>query len=115
MTQSESKIDLKELQEALIDQPNFLKDLIGRALQKTLDAQFENHIGASRYERTEKREGYRNGYYERQLTTRVGKVSLSVCRDREGTFQPLVFARYHMKWESSFATLLPFQPISETM
>lgn len=94
MTQSENKIDLRELQGALIDNPDFLKDVIGRAVQKIVEAQFETHIGASRYERTEQREGYRNGFYERRLRTRVGNITLTVCRDREGTFQPQVFARY---------------------
>ncbi len=65
MTQPENKIDLKELQGALIDHPDFLKDVIRRALQKIVEAQFETHIGASRYERTDRREGYRNGFYER--------------------------------------------------
>jgi transposase-like protein len=71
-----------------------MKELIEKALQKILNAQFENHIGATRYERTEQRQGYRNGYYERQLRTRVGNIFLRVCRDREGTFQPHLFAKY---------------------
>ena len=94
MTQLENKIDLNDLQEALVDSPDFLKDLLGGALQRIVDAQFENHIGASRYERTEKRTAYRNGHYERQLRTRVGCISLNICRDRDGTFQPQLFGRY---------------------
>jgi transposase-like protein len=94
MTQAENKIDLNVFQEALIDSPDFLKNILSGALQRLVDAQFENHIRASRYERTEKRAGYRNGYYERQLRTRVGCISLTISRDRDGMFQPQLFARY---------------------
>lgn len=94
MTQEEGTIDLKTLQGALIDDPHFMKELVEKSLQKILNAQFENHIGASKYERTEQRQGYRNGAYERQLRTRVGSILLRVCRDREGRFQPQLFARY---------------------
>ncbi len=94
MTQTKNTIALKDVQEVLLDQPDFLRNVIGSALQKMVDAQFEQHIGAYKYERTEERKGYRNGMYERQMKTRVGNITLSVCRDREGTFQPQLFARY---------------------
>jgi transposase-like protein len=45
-------------------------------------------------ERTDERQGYRNGSYQRQLTTRVGRLELEVPRDREGTFQTALFQRY---------------------
>ena len=105
MTQLENKIDLNDLQEALVDSPDFLKDLLGGALQRIVDAQFENHIGASRYERTEKRTAYRNGHYERQLRTRVGCISLNICRDRDGMFQPQLFGRYQRN-EKAFFSLI---------
>jgi transposase-like protein len=53
-----------------------------------------DHLGASPEERTDDRQGYRNGSYKRQLTTRVGRLELEVPRDREGTFRTELFERY---------------------
>ena len=94
MTQTKNTTALQDLQGALLEQPDFMRDMISSVLQRVLNAQFAQHIGAYKYERTEERRGYRNGSYERQLRTRVGGITLSVCRDREGTFQPHLFARY---------------------
>jgi len=52
------------------------------------------HLHAAPHEQTEHRQGYRNGSYVRQLTTRVGMLDLEVPRDREGTFQTSLFDRY---------------------
>jgi putative transposase len=94
MTQVKDKISVDELQAALLDEPEFLKGIVNSALQKILDRQFENHIQAGKYERTEERRGYRNGGYEREIRTRVGSLMLRVSRDRAGTFCPQLFARY---------------------
>ncbi|WP_180984857.1 transposase [Salinibacter ruber] len=37
-----------------------------------------DHLGAGPEERTDERRGYRNGSYRRKLTTRVGRIDLSV-------------------------------------
>ena len=84
----------EQWQEALIDQPDFLKTMIQSAIQKALDMQFAEFIGAGLYERTEERRAVRNGSYQRQLKTRVGSIELDVCRDREGTFRTDLFERY---------------------
>jgi putative transposase len=52
------------------------------------------HLSADRYERTDERAGYRNGYRERQLYTRVGPVTLRVPQTREGSFSSEIFSRY---------------------
>jgi len=106
MTQTKSTIALKDVQEVLIDQPDFMRDVISGTLQKILDAQFEQHIGAYKYERTEERKGYRNGAYGRQLKTRVGSITLSVCRDREGGFQPQLFTRYQRNEKALVMTII---------
>lgn len=94
MTRDHNTNVLEALQEALVDRPDFIKNLIADSLQKILNASFEGCIGASKYERSEERQGYRNGAYHRQLKTRVGSIELKVCRDREGQFQPELFAKY---------------------
>ena len=94
MTQTQDMKVLEVLQAQLIDQPNFLKGLLTGALQKILETDFTAQMGATKYERTEERNGYRNGSYTRQLKTRVGCIELNVCRDREGQFSPELFAKY---------------------
>jgi transposase-like protein len=63
-------------------------------LQEMIRIEFENFIQAGKYERTEKRRGYRNGSYTRMLNTRLGKIELEVYRDREGNFHPSFFEKY---------------------
>jgi putative transposase len=84
----------EQWQECLIDQPDFLKTLVKSAIQKALDTQFKEFIGADPYERTAGRRAVRNGSYQRQLKTRVGSIELDVCRDREGAFRTDLFERY---------------------
>jgi putative transposase len=81
-------------EEALIDDPNFLKEIVQSALQQILEAEMSSHIGAAPYERTDERRGQRNGYKPRILRTRVGTLNLLVPQDREGTFSSQLFARY---------------------
>lgn len=48
----------------------------------------EKHLKAASYERTELREGYANGFKDKQLKTRVGELSLSVPQTRDSDFYP---------------------------
>ncbi len=84
----------KRWQEALINQEDYMREMINKVCQEVLEGEFEKFIGAQAYERTDTRKGYRNGRYTRQLKTRVGSLLLEVCRDREGEFQPELFDRY---------------------
>jgi hypothetical protein len=55
------------------------KDLLmEKVFNQILQAEMTEHLGADRYERSEGRSGHRNGSYERQLTTRVGRLTLEV-------------------------------------
>jgi len=82
------------LQEVLLDEPDFLRQIVERVLQEMLEAEMTEHIGAAPYERTQKRTGQRNGYKPRALRTRVGTLNLLVPQDREGTFSTRLFSRY---------------------
>ena len=83
-----------ENRQAFINQENFSKNALQIFLQDTLEREFNNFIGVEKSERSENRNGYRNGYYERDLNLRIGTITLRVCRDRDGAFQPQVFERY---------------------
>ncbi len=79
---------------ALLEQPAALGKLIETILNQVLEAQVREHLCAGRYERSEEREGYRNGYRERQLSTRVGPLLLRVPQTRDGSFSTEIFERY---------------------
>lgn len=85
---------VKEIQKVLLDDDDFLRALVQENLQKIITTEFENYIQADRYERTEDRQGYRNGTYSRKIKTRVGTIELDVIRDREGHFSTELFRRY---------------------
>lgn len=76
------------------ERPEWLTDLVGWLLQEMLNIEFNEFLGAEPYERSEERQGYRNGYRQRELFTRVGQVTLRVPRDREGRFSTELFERY---------------------
>jgi transposase-like protein len=80
--------------------------LMEKMFNQILDAEMTEHIGASRYERSEDRSGYRNGSYERQLTTRVGRLTLEVPRCKDGSFSTKLFARYQRSEKALVAALM---------
>jgi len=71
-----------------------------------LQAEMTEHLGAEARERTDSRRGYRNGSYERKLTTRVGTLELEVPRDREGTFDTALFQRYQRSEKALVLSLM---------
>jgi len=94
MTDMEYSYMKKILQGGSINQPEFMQNTMQMVLQDALRMQFDKFMGADPYERTESRKGLRNGTYERNLNTRVGTITLKICRDRDGQFKPDLFERY---------------------
>src|SRR5512139_982660 len=81
--------------EALLGQDrDVFKQLLRESLHEVLEAEMTELLGAEPGQRTEARSGYRAGYYQRSLVTRVGKLELRVPRDREGRFSTQLFERY---------------------
>jgi len=97
---------IREMQKVLLDDSDFLKKLIQENLQKILEAEFESKIQAKPYERTDDRQGYRNGTYTRTLKTRVGTLELQVIRDREGKFSTELFDRYQRSEKALVLSLI---------
>jgi putative transposase len=73
---------------------DLLKAMVRESVQQILEAEMSELLGAGKSQRTEGRRGYRSGYYERSLVTRVGKLELRVPQDREGRFSTELFERY---------------------
>jgi len=84
---------------------DWLRDLVEWLYQEMLEMEFTEHVGAERYERTSDRQGYRNGYRDRQLHTRVGTLTLHVPRDRDGKFSTRLFERCQRSERALILTL----------
>jgi putative transposase len=71
-----------------------LKELI----EGRIDAEFEDLVQCGRYERSEERQDYRNGYWTRGLLTTVGHISgLRIPRARSLTFRSSFFGWYQRR------------------
>jgi transposase-like protein len=93
MNKYDIKLD-KENLVALLSKKEGLGELLESVLNQILDAQMGEHLGAEKYEHTDERQGYRNGYRSRQLYTRVGTLNLRVPQTRDGSFSTKIFKRY---------------------
>ena len=68
-----------------------IKELVRGSVEETLNELLEKEAEAltqaARYERSEARQGYRNGHYDRSLTTTSGDVTLHVPRLKGVSFE----------------------------
>jgi putative transposase len=94
MTRKQDSAKQTNWKELMAGQEDFLRPLIQEVVQQVLEAEMDETVGAGKGERTPNRQGYRAGYYDRTLITRVGKLELRVPQDRQGRFRTEVFERY---------------------
>lgn len=88
------------------DRDKALKFLLERILNELMAAESEEQLGAGMHERSESRKDYRNGTRERELTTRIGKLTLQVPRHRNEPFHTMVFENYSRSEASLIATMV---------
>ena len=83
---AEVKINLDNplVQSLLTGDISGLEDLVGKILNAALEEKTKELVGADRYERTEDRKAYRNGYRSRWITTRLGRIQIRVPQLRGG-------------------------------
>ena len=81
-----------------------IKELVRGSVEETLnellEAEAQKLTQAARYERSEARQGYRSGHYDRKLTTTSGDVTLHVPRLKGISFETAIIERYRRR-ESS--------------
>ena len=81
-----------------------IKELVRGSVEETLNELLEKEAAsltrAARYERSEARQGYRSGHYDRNLTTTSGDVTLHVPRLKGVSFETAIIERYRRR-ESS--------------
>jgi putative transposase len=105
MTKREGKAEIIDVKGLLERDEDFLRPAVERLVHAALEAEMTEAVGAAKSERTEQRLGYRSGYYERSLVTRVGTLELRVPQDRAGRFSTELFERYQRSEKALVAAL----------
>lgn len=78
-----------------------LVDELKKALsERILNAELDEHLEA---ENAGGQSNRRNGYSKKSVLTATSKVNLAVPRDRAGTFDPQLIAKYH--WALGLCTV----------
>ena len=73
-----------------------LFDELKKALaERVLNAEIDDHLDV---EAAEGRRNHRNGYSSKKVITETSKLDIRVPRDREGTFDPKLIARYQRRF-----------------
>lgn len=106
MTKKKNKRSSQEIKALMSQEEDFLRPLMKLALEEVLEAEMEEALGAAKSERSAQRQGYRSGYYQRKLITRVGTLELRVPQDRMGRFSTEVFERYQRSEKALVAALV---------
>lgn len=76
------------------DHDQAFRELLKNSLNSILMAESTAQLKAEPYERSEERTDSRNGIRERDLKTRIGRITLTVPRHRNVPFKTLVFENY---------------------
>ena len=66
-----------------------LRDLMGGTIQEMLEAELDEHLGYSSYERSDN-SNYRNGRKTKKIRGNLGETEIEVPQDQDGTFEPKV-------------------------
>jgi putative transposase len=79
------------------DLDQLMKERHGQFLEELMGYERQCFLQAHPYQRSPQRVDQANGFYSRQLTTRLGVVELKVPRTRSGHFHPQVLGRYQRR------------------
>lgn len=67
----------------------FMKELQKRGIEQFLEAEMDEHLGYSKSQLSEN-DNSRNGHGRKKVKTSLGEVEISVPRDRDSSFNPVV-------------------------
>ena len=95
-----------EIVHGLFKEDSAMARLVEQVLDQVLQSEVTEALQAKPFERTEERQGYRNGFKPRTLTTRVGRLTLSVPQVRDGKFSPELFARFQRSEQALILALM---------
>jgi putative transposase len=108
MTQVHFTLESEDIQKIIAESgaDKTAKTVLTVFFNQLMEKQRDDYIQADSYERTDQRKTYRNGYYDRDFTTRVGTLELRVPRTRDGKFDTNVFESYQRSEKALILTMM---------
>ena len=76
--------------ESAQDLSSAIKDLFKDSLQEMMNAEFDNSMGYTKYDKTTEKTNYRNGTTKKNLKSEFGEFEFETPRDRNGEFEPKI-------------------------
>lgn len=87
------------------DREGAFAELLQSSLNAILQTESTEQLHAEPYERSSARADYRNGSRERDLATRIGKITLKVPKHRSEPFKTMIFDNYQRSEAALVATM----------
>lgn len=108
MTQLHFTINQEEIQNLINESVDnkIAKSILTKVFNELMKKERDEYLENTAYQRDPNRSTYRNGYYERDYTTKIGTLTLRVPRTRDGKFRADVFERYQRNEKALLATML---------
>src|SRR5689334_16757842 len=88
MTQADCSVPKEVLEHLAAEGFEALPEAIRLLLNLAMVLERQQYLNAAPYERSEERTAHANGFKEKTVQTRVGKLTLAVPQVREGGFYP---------------------------
>lgn len=80
------------------DVSNFLKSLHSKVYEHLLESEMDNHLGYEKHSKDGDNTGNsRNGKYGKTIQTEHGESTISVPRDRQGDFEPVIVPKHQSR------------------
>lgn len=108
MTQLHFTINQEEIQNLINESVDnkIAKAILTKTFNTLMEKERDEYLENEAYQRDPKRSTYRNGYYQRDYTTKIGTLTLRVPRTRDGKFSTELFERYQRNEKALILTML---------
>ena len=108
MTQLHFTINQEEIQNLINESVDnkLAKSILTKVFNELMEKERDEYLDNKAYQRDSNRTSYRNGYYDRDYTTKIGTLTLRVPRTRDGKFSTEVFQRYQRNEKALLTTML---------
>lgn len=80
------------------DVSSFLKELHTQVLEQMLEGELDSHLGYDKHEPSGNNSGNsRNGSYKKKIQTEHGESIVTIPRDRNGEYEPIIVPKYQSR------------------